>query len=192
MSSGKNRSGRWPRTAALAAAAVAAGTVLLAAACGASPSGGTAGSSSPGSSAIAKDVAYADCMRAHGVDITVNSDGDFSESSSSSSSGAPPQTAQAAQDACQHLLPGGGRSSQARQLSHLEQALKYSQCMRSHGVPNFPDPVSEGNGVYSFGAPQVAPSNGAGAGGGGINPNSAAYQKASQACQPIMPGLRLP
>lgn len=192
MTSGKNRGGRWPRTTALAATAVAAGTVLLIAACGGSSSSGTAGASSPGASTIAKDVAYADCMRAHGVDITVNSSGDFSESSSSTSSGTPPQTTQAAQDACQHLLPGGGQSSQARQLSHLEQALKYAQCMRAHGVPNFPDPVSDGNGVYSFGAPQAAPSNGAGTGGGGINPNSAAYQKASQACQPIMPGLRLP
>jgi hypothetical protein len=191
MSSDKNRRGPRPRTAALAASAVAVGTVLLTVACGGSSSSGPAGSSSsPGSSTIAKDVAYADCMSAHGLDITVNSNGDFSASNSSGSSDTPPQNVQGAQNACQHLLPSGSQPSQARQLSHLEQLLKYAQCMRSHGVPNFPDPISEGNGAYSFGAPQVAPSNGAG--GGGINPNSAAYQKASQACQSIMPGLRQP
>jgi len=190
MSSDKNRSGPWPRMAALAATAVAAGTVLLAAACGGSSASSTTGPSSSGSSTIAKDVAYADCMNTHGVDITVNSNGDFSESNSSSGSGASSQQVQTAQTACQHLLPSSDQPSQARQLSHFEQLLKYTQCMRTHGVPNFPDPVSDGNGVYSFGAPQAAPSNGGG--GGGINPNSPAYQKAGQACQSIMPGLRQP
>jgi hypothetical protein len=190
MSSDKNRSGPWPRTAALAATAVAAGTVLLAAACGGSSASSPTGSSSSGSSTIAKDVAYADCMNTHGVDITVNSNGDFSESNSSSGSGASSQQVQTAQTACQHLLPSSDQPSQARQLGHFEQLLKYTQCMRTHGVPNFPDPVSDGNGAYSFGAPQAAPSNGGG--GGGINPNSPAYQKAGQACQSIMPGLRQP
>jgi hypothetical protein len=189
MSSDKNRSGPWPRTAALAATAIAAGIVLLTVACGGSSSSGPAGSSSsPGSPTIAKDVVYADCMSAHGVDITVNSNGDFSASSSSSSPSS--QQAETAETACQHLLPSSDQPSQARELSHFEQLLKYTQCMRSHGVPNFPDPVSEGNGAYSFGAPQAAPSNGAG--GGGINPNSPTYQRAGQACQSIMPNLRQP
>jgi hypothetical protein len=189
MSSDKNRTGPWPRTAVLAATATAVGAVLLTAACTGSSSTGPGGpSSSPGSSAIAKDVAYADCMSAHGVDISVNSNGDFSASSSSGSSGMPPQNVRAAQNACQHLQPSGSQPSQARQLSHFEQLLKYTQCMRSHGVLDFPDPISDGNGAYSFGAPRVAHSNG----GGGISPGSAAYQKAGQACQSIMPGLRQP
>jgi hypothetical protein len=47
--------------------------------------------------------------------------------------------------------------------------------MRSHGVPSFPDPTS--NGGISI---QVQP-------GSGINPNSPAFQSAQRACQSLLP-----
>ena len=47
--------------------------------------------------------------------------------------------------------------------------------MRSHGVPNFPDPDSNGN--FHFGI------------NSGVNQQSATYHAAQQACQSIMPGL---
>src|SRR5215472_9481228 len=44
---------------------------------------------------------------------------------------------------------GGGGGSQAGTTAGgsktYQQALAYSQCMRSHGVPGFPDPDSQGN-----------------------------------------------
>jgi hypothetical protein len=87
-------------------------------------------------------------------------------------SGGPPQTVQSAQDACRHLLPNGGQPSQAQQQNNLKQALKYTQCMRSHGVPNFPDP-SVHDGLVGFNH---------------VNAGSPAYTKANQACQSLMPG----
>ena len=54
--------------------------------------------------------------------------------------------AQAAYGDCRHLLPGGPSISQLEQDVQQEQQaqaqalpaeLKYAQCMRSHGVPNF-------------------------------------------------------
>jgi hypothetical protein len=44
---------------------------------------------------------------------------------------------QAAQKACRYLEP---QLSPAQQQRSDEDALKLSQCMRAHGVPNFPDP----------------------------------------------------
>jgi hypothetical protein len=165
----------------MAASAVMVGIILLASGCGSGSPGSSDASSSPGTSNVAKAVAFADCMRAHGVDVTVGSNGNLSASGSSHSngqqSGALPQTVQSAQDACRHLLPNGGQPSQAKQAQALKQALQYTQCMRSHGVPNFPDPSSR-NGAIGFTIPN----------GSGINPQSSAYQKASQACQSVAPG----
>ncbi len=49
-------------------------------------------------------------------------------------------TYQAAQKACRSLLPAGQQPS-SQQVQQAEQdALKFAQCVRSHGVPNFPDP----------------------------------------------------
>ena len=51
-----------------------------------------------------------------------------------------------------------------------------SRCMRSHGVPNFPDPKF-----------QTGPSGGVGVriGGAGLDPNSPAFQAAQKDCGSI-------
>jgi hypothetical protein len=64
---------------------------------------------------------------------------------------------------------GGSGSSEASQLA---QAVAYSECMRSHGVPNFPDPVQTPSGHYGYRT-------------NGIDPNSAAFQGAIQACKSL-------
>lgn len=53
--------------------------------------------------------------------------------------------------------------------------LVFAECMRSHGVTNYPDPTSSGGAVH-FG------------GSTGINPNSATFQAASQACAKYQSG----
>jgi hypothetical protein len=57
--------------------------------------------------------------------------------------GASGSKVQAAQRACQHLLPGISATEQETQRI-LAQALRFSRCMRNHGVTNFPDPDSNG------------------------------------------------
>jgi hypothetical protein len=64
---------------------------------------------------------------------------------------------------------GGSGSSGA---SPLAEAVAYSQCIRSHGVPNFPDPVQTPSGDYGY---RTA----------GIDPNSDAFQGALQACKAL-------
>ena len=53
-------------------------------------------------------------------------------------------------------------------------SLGYSECMRTHGVPNFPDP-SPGHG-FQFSA------------NSGINPQAPAFQSADRSCQKLLPG----
>lgn len=64
--------------------------------------------------------------------------------------------------------PAGGAGSSGG--SSLAEAVAFSQCMRSHGVPNFPDPVQTPSGGYGYRTV-------------GIDPNSAAFQGALQACK---------
>jgi hypothetical protein len=64
---------------------------------------------------------------------------------------------------------GGSPSSGSTALA---EAVAYSQCIRSHGVPNFPDPVQTPSGGYGY---RTA----------GIDPNSAAFQGALQACKAL-------
>jgi hypothetical protein len=53
--------------------------------------------------------------------------------------------------------------------------IKFADCMRSHGVPNFPDPPSGGGGI------QIPA-------GSGINPQSPAFQTAQNECMKLLPG----
>jgi hypothetical protein len=56
----------------------------------------------------------------------------------------------------------------------LAKAEAYSHCMRNHGVPNWPDPVLTPSGGYGFRTV-------------GIDPHSAAFQSATQACDALVP-----
>jgi len=152
---------------------------------------GAGGSPSAESSASAQQklVAYSQCMRTHGVpEFPEPSEGRLlvhSESHNGHLSGINPQSSQfqAASKACQKLAPNGGKApSPAEQTKMQEKALKFSECMRSHGVPSFPDPekFSHGGGGVRIriGGRQGAP--------GAIDPNSPQFQSAQKACQSVL------
>lgn len=189
----------------LAAAAILA--VVLAACSGANPStNGVArlDSPSPDASATASagtsadaslgpdDVyqqmlAYSQCMRTHGVTSfpdPVNNGGRVGMIVGGGPGKAiDPNSAtfQAAQQACQSLMPAP-KTGNAGEIPEKvrEQALQFSQCMRSHGVPDFPDPQFSNGGISIGGGEQK---------GAGLDPNSATFQAAQQACGSLMPGL---
>ena len=62
-----------------------------------------------------------------------------------------------------------GSSPSGVSNSQTQEALKYAQCMRSHGVTNYADP---------------APGKSQSIGQSGIDTNSPTYQAAATACQP--------
>jgi hypothetical protein len=70
--------------------------------------------------------------------------------------------------------PGPSSSATPGRASSLD----FSRCMRSHGVPDFPDPNS--NGGFSGTSQQ-------GGGSGGLDPNSPAFQSAQQTCRKLLP-----
>lgn len=70
---------------------------------------------------------------------------------------------------------GSGRGAPETSAQLQADALKYSQCMRSHGLPNFPDPSPGGGFVFPAGS--------------GDTPGSPAFQAAQAKCQKYMGGL---
>jgi hypothetical protein len=56
-------------------------------------------------------------------------------------------------------------------------ALQFVQCMRTHGVPNMPDPSTHGGGIQ-FSA------------GSGLNPGAPAFENAQKQCNHFLPGLK--
>ena len=68
---------------------------------------------------------------------------------------------QTAQNACRHLLPNGGSApNQAEVQRELSGMRSFTQCMRSHGVPDWPDPAvdSQGRPVFDLGRAGISQS----------------------------------
>jgi hypothetical protein len=66
------------------------------------------------------------------------------------------------------------------QAKALAQMLKFSACMRAHGLPDFPDPTTAADGGIQLSI--------GGKKGSGLNPRSPIFQAAQKACQSVMPG----
>jgi len=158
-------SGRGLRRARPAAIVMAMSSVaLLAAACG----NGSSSSTAAETSQYTKALAYAQCMRSHGVTSFPDPDSQGHFPTVQVGHSVTQQMVQSAEDACRHLNPGGGTSPQQQQAD-LTQALNFAKCMRQHGVTNFPDPVTSNGGIgYNL---------------TGINVHSSQYQSAQQVCQ---------
>jgi hypothetical protein len=77
------------------------------------------------------------------------------------------------------LLPNGGQPTPAQQAQALAQALKFSECMRSHGITGFPDPQSVAGGGI-----RIAIRAGQ---GNNLNPTNPQFQAAQKACQKFNP-----
>lgn len=131
--------------------------------------------SSASGSAHGSLLAYSRCMRSHGITDfpDPSGKGELAIQAHPGSDLNPknPQFA-AADRACKPLLPNHGQPPPG-----VKQAvLKYAQCMRSHGISDFPDP--QANGSLTIG----------GRPGSDLNPDSPQFKRANEACQKYMPG----
>ncbi len=169
-------SGRpWSRTRTLAAAT--AGASLLIVAC----SGSSAKADTFLGGTYHQALAYAKCMRSHGVPDFPAPDGqgNFNRAAIQAIYQSDDPALRDAHHLCAPLLPNGGSGLSATQIQTIqEQNIRYgvqaARCMRAHGIQNFPDPAgtTQGPGV-NWPTPQAA----------GLNVNSAAYQAAYRACR---------
>jgi hypothetical protein len=170
------RRGRSPLRRTGVQATTLAAVALLAAACG----GGGSGSASGGHETVyQKELAYSQCMRTHGEpnypdpgsNGIISIQGNAKGTGDRRTIGGAQMTR--ANDDCRHLLPNGGVPTAAQKQQMLKQGLKFSECMRSHGISSYPDP-SPGGGPVTI--------------GGGINPQSPQFQSALHACQKELRG----
>src|ERR1700726_2534170 len=127
-------------------ASLAVGAMAIFAACGSVS--GAPPSASPSLNPQAAALAFTQCMRAHGVSVAdpiVSSSGSAGgQVHTQIGTGGPDKGSsqmQAAMTACQKYLHqiggnGPGTPDPARQA----QELQFAQCMRSHGLADFPDP----------------------------------------------------
>ena len=168
-----------------------AGAGLSLSACGGTSSAntGAAGSASPADAAAgnSKALDFASCMRSHGVpnfpdptggkiDLQVQKTPDSTSVNGVQVNG---PAFQSAMKSCQSYLPNGGHPTAAQTAKAKSQALAMARCMRTHGVPNFPDPQFQSGPNGSVGVR---------IGGAGIDPNSPAFQTAQKACGKIFGG----
>jgi hypothetical protein len=159
-----------PPTARIVAAIIAAAVlVLLAPACSRSPSSTGSGGSpgAGGSSTAASAVAYSACMRTHGVPNYPDPDSNGNlPKGNAQDLGVSTSQFKATEQACRHLLPssdttfnasliqclmnGDGDCPSALVQRALTEGRTFAQCMRNHGVPNWPDPTVDSTGRPSF------------------------------------------
>jgi hypothetical protein len=152
--------------ALLASAAILAGAL---AGCSAAAGGTTSASGTSSSTPDDETMAIVNCYRAHGdpsFPDPVYDPGDGRWHFAISPGSAPAST----QQACQHLFPSSNASPPVPQ-AQFQQLVRLAECIRQHGVPNWPDPDPDG----SFPLP---PS---------INPKDAAGQAAGIACKRYLP-----
>jgi hypothetical protein len=133
----------------------------------------TSGSSTDSASTTGSLVAYAGCMRSHGVpnfpdpkpgggfDLTGTGINRFS-----------PQV-ESAQKACASVAPAGLQKTPAQVQHHTKVMMAVAKCMRANGVPYFPDPNSQGSIITSSSE---------------WDPSSPQFQAAAKVCNHLNPG----
>lgn len=118
-------------------------------------------------------VAFAACMRSHGEpdypDPQFTSSGGVRISPGHADPGSP--AFKSANRACHQLLPNGGAPVGAATTQAKAQEVKFADCMRVHGVPNFPDPSHDG----AFDLPA------------GLDSNAPRFAQAEHACNSVQP-----
>jgi hypothetical protein len=164
--------------------AVAVATAV--AACGSSSSSSTTSAASgPGASVAGSGISgaqlqarvkLAECARAHGINIPdPGADGTYggvvSIARLTSQYGQAKLTS--VEQQCRQYLVAAFpvlAESPAQRAARRQQLFKFAACMRSHGVPSFPDPGSAATSVK-----------------GTVDPQSPAFKSALTACQTLLP-----
>lgn len=179
----------WPNTR-LGAVLIAVGLLTAGCASGVADAGGGGGSAAATETDSAPSrpeesmLAFAQCMREHGVDMP---DPQFKEGGGFMAVEIDPQDGdfQEAEQACKHLMAGAvaeARDIDPERMKEMEERmLAFAECMRGHGI-DFPDPQigRGGGGGFVFGGPgEELP----------FEPQGREFQEAERACQHELPNF---
>jgi hypothetical protein len=150
------------------AVAGAIGLSLFASACGSSSAKVAQVGTRSGTNAGQHPQTFSACMRSAGVPNfpDANTEGDIQAAGIDETSPA----FRKAYHSCEGLLQGRRRRVHGQSTPALQrQLLAFAKCMRSHGVPMFPDPIFHPDGRVEIGVPQ--------------DPNSPSFIAAANACR---------
>jgi hypothetical protein len=119
---------------------------------------------------------FSACMRKHGVQNFPDPNGQGVITFGSGTGINPDSpTFRAATTTCQKLLPNGGQPTPKQLAQQPQKLLAVSQCMRAHGIKDFPDPTNGGIRI------RVTP-------GSDLSPDNPQFQSAQTACHGDLPG----
>lgn len=180
---------RWLRRSGSTAAVILV-LALLALGTSACGGGGSTSSNPPAASGgqssgshYQQAVKYSQCMRSHGVpnfpdpnsdgSITLNSNVKNGQVQGNGINQDSPQF-QSAEKTCTKLVGNGGAPTAAQLQQALAEALAFSQCMRTHGIPKWPDPTVKNGKLQGFDL-----------NGTHIDPQSPQFQSALTTCQKL-------
>jgi hypothetical protein len=166
------------RPAALAVGSLLAAGCLLAGCGGSSPSSAAKSGGPTLAGMRGEFISFAACMRSHGLSaypdpkfVSTPTGGGVQISPGGLNPNAP--AFKGATVACHHLLPDGGAvgTSGPEAAVNRAQGVVFADCVRSHGLPTFPDPDRDS-------AFTLPPS---------INDQAPAFTRAVRACQKLEP-----
>jgi hypothetical protein len=121
---------------------------------------------------VDKGVAYAQCMRNHGVDMPDPTKKGLSIKPNGGGPAPDMRKVNAAMAACKSLLPPGANlvKPPANGVAELRALAK---CMRANGIPKFPDPGADGQLMLDKNS--------------GVDPTTAAFKAAQTKCSKYAP-----
>ena len=129
----------------------------------------------------ANALKFSECMRKHGItnfpDPTVQDNPHEKGVGFSMPAGVDDNSPQfkSAAKSCQKLT-GFGHPSPAVLQALMAAGVKFAECMRSHGIANYPDPVEHGSNIQLGPGPDS-----------GFDMNSPTVKAAQKACNPLLP-----
>jgi hypothetical protein len=171
---------RRPRPFVLTSVILIAAFAALAAGCGGGGSPGAAGvppSTTAASGAQTAALAFARCLRSHGLPRwpDPSSGGEFDKSKLRRTGYSGSQMRAVEDGPCKRLVPNSGQSpGPAITPADRTAYLKAAACMRSHGYPAFPDPTFENSTVQAS-----VPS--------GIDQESPLFKRVAATCTKLIP-----
>ncbi|TDC72776.1 hypothetical protein E1193_27025 [Micromonospora sp. KC606] len=131
-------------------------------------SGATAAASLSAEERQQRALKFVECMREQGIDMpdpdpeTGGVGMEFDDSTE--------DKMKAASEACRQYMPSEGEA-RTRSAEDTENLRKFAQCMREHGLDEFPDPGPDGLSLD----------------GTGLDPKDAAFKAAEEACKDLRP-----